>query len=210
MLNLLGALAFLGFVALALAVALASRAEHPPDVRRRRVRVFLLYAAAASFGAGLTQRDAWPFAKWPMAGGRADAEAQNTRLRAVDEAGIEHDIDYRAFQPIGADELIPWAHRTLPRLPAAAQDRAAGHLLALAEASRARVRAGGRAGTLGRWLGPFAAPYFDLHPRRWRRAEDAPARPFVRLRVYRERWNQEERRRDPTRVQRTLLFEYPR
>lgn len=210
MLNLVGALALLGFVALALAVALAWRAAHPPEVRRRRVRAFLLYAVAASFGAGLTQHDAWPFAKWPMAGGRADAEAQTTRLRVVDDAGSEHDIDYRAFQPIEADQLIPWAHRTLPRLLAAEQDRAAAHLLALAEASRARTRAGGRPGTLGRWLGPFAAPCFDLHPRLWRRAEDAPARPFVKLRVYRERWNQEERRRDPTRVQRTLLFEYPR
>src|SRR5262245_7782705 len=163
--NAVAAASFLGFVALAAAVAAA--AGRPADQRRRRASAFLLYAVAVSFAAGLAQRDAWPFAKWPMAGGWADAEAQNTRFRAVDDAGQEHDIDYRAFQPIEFDELIPWAHRTLPGLPPAAQDRAAAHLLALAEASRARTRAGGRPGTLGRWLGPLAAPYFDLHPRRW-------------------------------------------
>jgi hypothetical protein len=205
MLNVAAALAFLGFVAAAASVAWA-----PPERRRHRARAFLVYSVAASFGAGLTQRDAWPFAKWPMAGGRADADAQNTRLRAVDDRGAEHEVDYRAWQPLGADELIPWTHRTLPRLSPAAQDQAAAHLLSLAEASRARTRAGGRPGVLGRWLGPLAAPYFDLHPRRWRRAADAPERPFVKLRVYRERWNQEERRRDPARVDRTLLFEYPR
>ena len=208
MLNLLGAAAFLGFLAVALAVALAARA--PADVRRRRVRAFLLHAVLASFAAGLLQRDLWPFAKWPMAGGRADADAQNTRFMAVDEAGAEHDVDYRAWQPIGFDELIPWAHRTLPRLPPSAQDAVAAHLLSLAEASRARTRGGGRPGTLDRWLGPFTAPYFDLHPRRWRGPQDAPPQRFVKLRVYRERWNQEERRRDPTRVQRALLLEYPR
>jgi hypothetical protein len=208
LLNLVGALAFLGFLATALGVVLAGRAT--PERRRRRARAFLVYCLAASFAAGLFQRDLWPFAKWPMAGGRADADAENTRLRAVDAAGVEHEIDFRAWQPVAFDELIPWAHRTLPRLPAPARDAAAAHLLSLAEAARARTRAGGRPGTTGRWLGPLAAPYFDLHPRRWRRAEEAPARPFVKLRVYRERWNQEERRRDPGRVQRTLLLEYPR
>jgi hypothetical protein len=207
-LNLLGGLSFLGFVAMVRGVARGARA--PAAARRRRASALLLYAVAASFGAGLTQRDAWPFAKWPMAGGRADAEAQNTRLRAVDEAGAEHEIDYRAWQPIGFDELIPWAHRTLPRLPAPAQDAVAAHLLSLAEAARARTREGGRPGVLGGWLGPLAAPCFDLHPRLWRRAADAPARPFVKLRVYRERWNQEARRREPWRVQRTLLLEFPR
>jgi hypothetical protein len=207
-LNTLGALSFLGFLALAAVVAATARA--PAARRRRAAGAFVLYCVLASFGAGLTQHDLWPFAKWPMAGGRADAEAQNTRLRAVDDAGAEHDVDYRAWQPLEFDELIPWAHRTLPRLPLPAQDRVAAHLLARAEASRARTRATGRPGTFDRLLGPFTAPYFDLHPRLWRTAADAPPRPFVKLRVYRERWNQEERRRDPARVQRALLFEYPR
>jgi hypothetical protein len=207
-LNLLGALAFLGYESVALRVALAARG--PAEARRRRARAFLLYSIAASFAAGLSQRDLWPFAKWPMAGGRADAEAENTRLRAVDEDGREHDVDYRAWQPLAFDQLIPWAHRTLPRLPPPAQERAAAHLLSLAEVARARARAGGPPGTQGRWLGPLAAPYFDLHPRLWRGAADVPARRFVKLRVYRERWNQEERRRDPAAVRRTLLLEHPR
>jgi hypothetical protein len=32
----------------------------------------------------------------------------------------------------------------------------------------------------------------------------------VSLRVYRETWNQEERRRDPSRMERRLLYESPR
>jgi hypothetical protein len=84
----------------------------------------------------------------------------------------------------------------------------AAELLRLAEAGRARARTGEPPGTSGRGLGPLAAPEFNLHPRRWRAPADAPADPFVGLRVYRERWNQEERRRDPARVERVLVFEH--
>ena len=59
-----------------------------------------------------------------------------------------------------------------------------------------------------RFLGALTAPYFDLHPRVWTKAADTPPLPFTGLRVYRERWDQEERRRDPARVDRTLVFEH--
>ena len=208
MLNVASGLGFLGFLAVALLVALSERGIVGP--RRRFVNLFLVYAVAASFAAGLSQKDAWPFARWPMAGGRAATEASNVRIVALDEDGVERGIDYRAWQPMAFDELVPWMHRTFERLPRAAQDRVAAHLLALAESARAKARAGGGAGYLDRYLGPLAAPEFDLHPRPWSSPQAVPPRRFVSLRVYRETWNQEERRLDPSRVTRALLYESPR
>jgi hypothetical protein len=206
MLNAAAAAAFLGLVAMAARVRRAERAG--PARHRAAVSAFIAYALAASFAAGISQRDLWPFAKWPMAGGLADADAENTRLRAVDARGAEHDVDHRAWQPLAFDELVPWMHRTFPALAPRQQARVAEELRRLAEAGRARARAGEAPGASGRLLGPLAAPGFNLHPRRWRSAGDAPPHPFVGLRVYRERWNQEERRRDPSRVERVLVFEH--
>jgi hypothetical protein len=207
-LNVLSGLVFLGFLAAALLVALSERGR--TFSRRRSVDLFLAYAVLASFAAGLSQRDAWPFAKWPMAGGRAEADYSVIRIVGVDEAGVEQKVDYRAWQPMAFDELMPWMHRTFQRLPHASQDRIVAYLLGKAESARSRARAGGGAGYLDRFLGPLAAPEFDLHPRPWSSPDAVPPRPFVSLRVYRETWNQEERRRDPSRMERRLLYESPR
>jgi hypothetical protein len=207
-LNILGGLCFLGFLLAALLVRLSERQRIGP--RRRFVNIFLLYAIAASFGAGLSQKDAWPFAKWPMAGGRAEPLGSAIRIVAVDEDGIEQGIDYRAWQPMAFDELVPWMHRSFPRLPRASQDRLVAYLLEKAESARRRASTGEGVGYLQRFLGPLAAPEFDLHPRSWSAPGQVPPRPFVALRVYRETWNQEERRRDPTRVTRQLVYESPR
>ena len=208
MLNVFGGLCFVGFLLAALGVRLAERAETAK--RRRRVNAYLAYAVAASFAAGLSQKDAWPFAKWPMAGGRADARGDTVRIVAVDAEGTEHEVDYRAWQPMAYEDLVPWVHRTFTRLPRDAQDQVAAHLLARAERARQRAAAGSGPGYAGRILGPLAAPEFDLHPRPWSAAARVPARPLVALRVYRETWDQEERRRDPSRFARQLLYESPR
>jgi hypothetical protein len=207
-LNVASGVCFLGFLAAALLVALSERGRVAP--RRRFVNLFLGYAVAASFAAGLSQRDAWPFSKWPMAGGRAEPEYSAIRVVGVDEDGVERAIDYRAWRPMAFDELMPWMHRTFPRLPRASRDRVVAHLLEKAESARRKARAGGGAFDLDRFLGPLAAPEFDLHPRPWSSPEAVPARRFVALRVYRETWNQEERRRDPSRVARQLLYESAR
>lgn len=206
MLSVAGAVCFLGFLIAAAAVALARDGER----RRRAVGRFVLYTVLASLAAALFQRDLWPFARWPMAGGLADAWASTTRVRAVDADGAEHDLDARAFEPVEADELIPWLHRSFGRLPRARQDEAAAWLLGAVESARSRAREGGPPGRFARVLGPLAAPGFNLHPRPWSDPARVPPRPFVRLRIYRESWNQEERLRDPARVQRRLVFEYPR
>ena len=208
MLNVASGVAFLGFLAVAFLVALSERGLVGP--RRRFVNLFLGYAVLASFTAGLSQRDAWPFSKWPMAGGRAEAEYSAIRIVGVDEDGVEHGIDYRAWQPMAFDELMPWMHRTFPRLPRLSQDRVAAYLLEKAEVARRQARSGDGAGYLHRYLGPLAAPEFDLHPRTWSSPGSVPSRPFAGLRVYRETWIQEERRRDPSRVTRALLYESPR
>jgi len=204
-LNVAAGLCFLGFLLAALLAWLSERGVVGP--RRRFVNAFLVYAVAASFGAGLSQRDAWPFAKWPMAGGRAEAEADTIRIVGVDAAGSEHAVDYRAWQPMAYEELVPWMHRTFPRLTPAAQHEVAAHLLARAETARRKAAAGGGPGYLDRFLGPLAAPEFDLHPRLWSGPARVPSQPFVRVRVYRETWNQEERRLDPGRARRLLLYE---
>lgn len=208
MLNVLSGLCFLGFLLAALLVRLSERGA--PERRRRFVNVFLAYATLASFGAGLSQRDAWPFARWPMAGGRADALGSTVRIVGVDAFGTERGIDYRAWQPVAFEELIPWMHRTFPRLPRAAQDQVVAHLLEKAESARRKAAAGQGAGYLDRFFGPLAAPEFDLHPRLWQGPGSVPPHTFVALRVYRETWNQEERRRDPSRVTRQVLYESPR
>lgn len=209
MLNTVSTLVFLGYLATGLAVALRDRVSPSAHHRLRLVSAFLLYALGASFGAGLARVDAWPFSKWPMAGGLADANAANTRLVCVDSEGLEQPIDSRAWQPLGFDELNPWMHRSFPRLGDDARDRVAAHLLEHAEDARQRAVAGKGVGYFDRVLGPLTAPYFDLHPRTWSLPSGPPPRPFVKLRVYRETWNQEQRRRNPLQVQRVLVHEYP-
>lgn len=204
MLNTAGALAFLCVLA---AAADAAR-RRPARARRAAVSRFIACVLCAAAAAGLTQHDLWPFAKWPMAGGLADPVAATTRVRAVDADGVEHDVDYRAWQPIESDELVPWLHRSFARLDEAQRAQVAGHLLAAAERGRLRARRGQAPGSFQRFLGPLAAPYFDLHPRLWTGPERTPARPFARLRIYRESWNQEERRRDPGTTERRLVYEY--
>jgi hypothetical protein len=142
-------------------------------------------------------------------GRRASAAGTNTRMVGVDAGGREWPIDYRAWQPLGFDELNPWMHRTFPLLDAAARDRVARYLLGVAERARRRSRAGGESGirphsrpARGALLRP---PPADLVP-----GAGAPPEVFERLRVYRERWDHEERRRDPRSVTRALIHEYPR
>jgi hypothetical protein len=206
--NVAGTVAFLGLLAM---LARVLRAQtRGADARRGAVNGMLGYCLALSFAAGLSRRDAWPFARWPMAAGLASATGEGTRIVAVDARGREWPVDYRAWQPIGFDELNPWMHRTFPRLPSAERSQVLEHLLDVAERSRRTARAGASIGYFDRYLGPFAAPYFDLHPWTWSSGAGVPPEPFTGLRVYRERWDHDERRRRPDSVQRTLFDEHPR
>jgi hypothetical protein len=206
LLDATGGLAFAGFLLLALVV----RAAEGGPRRRNAVHALLGYLLAVSLLAGLGQRDLWPFSNWKLAAGRVAPAVTRVRVVAVDEAGAEHRIDYRAWQPLAYDELAPWLETVFPSLDEAGREGAARFLLGRAEAARRRSRDGGRPGTAGRWLGPLAAPYFVQHPRRWTSAEATPPWPFVGLRLYRESWTLEERRREPGHAERVLVYEYPR
>jgi hypothetical protein len=199
-LNLAAALAFVAFVGLGLFAAASD------DMRRRsRVSVLLGFTAVVTFGAGLGQRDAWPFSSWPLAASSPGPSVTYATIAAVDARGAEHAIDYRAWQPIGFDELLSWIQLEFPNLPRSEQDQAARHLLGLAESARARAAAEGRVGYFDRFLGPLTAPDFLLHPRLW---PAAPTERFVGLRVYSETLVLESPARGGGVTSRVLDYEY--
>ena len=206
MLNLVAAAAFATFVAAAFRVA----HEGLPEQRRRRVNTFLVVLLTISFATGLTQRELWPFSSWPLVAGVLEDEVTHGRIVAVDRDGVEHDVDYRAWQPLSFDELMAWMDAVFPMLDAAAKDRTAAHLVSLAEQSRRRVIAGDAAGSTRAVLGPLSAPSFILHPRRWTDRAKVPPVDLVGLRYFHETWSLSERARGGTDVRRKLVFEFPR
>ncbi len=200
MLNVAAGLAFATFVLLGLLTRTSDA-----DRRRSRVSLLLAFTAVVSFGAGLSQRDAWPFSSWPLAASAPGRSVTYSTISAVDARGAEHPVDYRAWQPLGFDELLSWIQLEFPKLTRAEQDEAARHLLGLAEAARARAVAEGRVGYFDRVLGPLTAPDFLLHPRSW---PPAPDEPFVGLRVYSETLVLDAPARGGGVSQRVLDYEY--
>lgn len=210
MFNILKVLCFLGFIGFGLAIVWAERFGKPTPRRTVLVNTFLLYCLLVSFGAGLTQREAWPFSTWPLVAGIHPASATHSRLVTVDVSGIEHNIDYRAWQPLVSDELLAWFDAKLLLLDTSAQELVCNYLLDLVETSRMNARLGKGVGYFNRYFGPLTAPYFLLHPALWAAPDRVPAAPFVGLRLYRETWNLEQRQQDPGRVTRNLVYDYRR
>jgi len=178
-LDLPAAAAFLGFAALVVTVRLVG-----PQRRRAAVSALLAYTLAASLGAGLGQRDAWPFSAWPLAANLLDPTLTYDVLVAVDAQGREHDVDFRAWRPLGFDEQLSWVQQELPKLDAPARGRVAADLLARAERCRQQAQRG--QGCARDRLGPLTAPDFLLHPRLWSDPAAVPPEPFVELRLYHE------------------------
>lgn len=123
----------------------------PPDpiesfLRTRHIPTFLLYCLGVSFGVILTRHDLWPFASWPLVSALVPTTIPVTHLLAVDQQDQEHDIDYRAWQPLALVDLISWMRLHFPRLDSAAQARVGRYLLHLAETARQRGQAGMRVG----------------------------------------------------------------
>lgn len=195
----------LGFAMLGLAAALARRGGID---NRRLVNLFIAYTLALSFGAGLSQREVWPFSAWPLVAGKVPALVTQPRIVALDTEGREHEIDYRAWGPIEFDEFIAWEEKNFSRLDRASQERVASYLLGIVERARQRWAAGDPELHFERYLGPLSAPLFLGHPERWIAGVHVPQKPLVGLRLYKESWNVEERRRDPAKVTRRLAYEY--
>lgn len=175
---------------------------------RRHINVFLLYTITLLCGTGLAQREVWPFTTWPLVAGEVPQLVDHPRIVAVDGNGNEHDIDYRAWAPLEFDELIGWTEKNFSALDPTQRDRVAGYLLSIVETARIRWLAGNADMRFERYLGVFSAPFFLGHPDRWTSPAKVPVSPFVGLRLYRERWNIDERANDPSRVVRVLAYEY--
>jgi len=194
----------LGFVALGLVAAYSTRRSG----RRGLVNVFIVYTLALGLGAGLTQREVWPFSTWPLVASLVPPIVTHPRIVAIDAEGREYPIDYRAWSPYEVDELLGWKGKHFARLDRAAQDRAAGYLLGVIERNREQWSAGKPVVRFERYLGPLSTPFFLGHPEHWTQGEGVPAQPFRGLRFYEESWNVEERWRDPSKVTRQLAYEY--
>ena len=100
------AICFVAFVAFGLVIAASRRFADGPD-RRRLTNAFLFFVLFVSFASGLTQHDMWPFSSWKMMTGLAPPVTRvhpTLRIVGVDASGNEHDIDYRAWQPLSGPE----------------------------------------------------------------------------------------------------------
>jgi hypothetical protein len=168
---------------------------------------FIAFSLVASFGAGLAQRNLWPFSPWPLVAGIHPAAATHARLVAVDGTGVEHGVDYRAWEPMAIDELYSWLQGPFMSLEEEQKEAAFAWLLLRAEKGRRRALAGEAPSDRSSILGPLEAPLFLLHPRIWDDAGAVPAAPFTGLRLYLESWDVEGRARGERGAERTLVHE---
>lgn len=161
------------------------------SVARPALAVHLLLAIATGMTllAGLSQREFWPFANWKLMPDQAPREARLQALRCIDSSGARLPIDHRAWRPLSEEELLSWLQGPYAQLAPARQAEARRALLEMTEAARRRTRAGNDPGASPSVLGSLAAPTHLLHPDRWRRADDAPARPCRALRYEALRWD---------------------
>lgn len=195
----------IGFALLGIAAGLSTRGA---VASRPMVNIFILYTLGLSFGAGLLQREVWPFSAWPLVAGKVPQIVTQPRILAFDADGKEHEIDYRAWAPLEFDELMGWEEKTFAVLDRESKDRVAAYLLGVVETARQRWAAGDPERHFDKYLGPFSAPFFLGHPDRWAAGVRVPGRPFVGLRIFKETWSLEERSRDPGRFSRKLVYEF--
>jgi hypothetical protein len=203
--GLVKALLVFGFVGLGLVAAYLPRTDRS---RRRLVNLYIVYTLVLGLGAGLPVYEVWPFSTWPLVAGRVTPTITQPRVVAIDAAGQEYPIDYRAWGPFVYEELMAWEDKYFARLDRAAKDRVGAFLLGIIEQNRQQWAAGKPVLHFERYLGPLSAPLFLGHPEHWTKGAGVPFQPFRGLRFYKESWNVEERWRDPSKVSRTLTYEY--
>jgi hypothetical protein len=204
-------IAFAGFVVFGLLVIVAGRFA-PPPIKRRFTHAFLGFALLASFTAGLTQHNMWPFSSWPVLAYPmrcTTLDSPSPRIMAVDAGGREYNIDYRAWNPISLEELLSWLNLHFSHLDPAEQDRVGKYFLDRANSARQDALSPQGLAYPNRWLGPLTAPTHMLHPAIWSQVETVPRSSFVAIRIYNESWDLDARRLDPSKVTRVLAYEYP-
>ncbi|MBI1789565.1 MAG: hypothetical protein HYR60_18685 [Acidobacteria bacterium] len=197
----LSMLLFAGFAALAVVAALTRR--------KAAVQIFVLYTVAAGLYAGFLHREAWPFSRWQVFAYRYVRPSTALEIRGVDARGAEYQIDRRAWEPIPSLELHTWIRLKLEELDAQTREAAGRYLLEMANAARSRAAAGGKVGRFDRYFGALASPEHVIHRKIWSEPGGLPPEPFAGLRIYLDEWDPEERRRDPRRFKRVLLYEFP-
>ena len=208
MTSIVATVAWLTFLAAGLVVTWAERAHRTVRLRERLTSGLLLTTLVISFTAGMAQRSLWPFDSWRMFVGIAPAEFEGLAILGVDVDGREHRIDVRAWEPLSWEELTSWL--TIGGFQSPVMDETAAYLLERANAARERAVVGRPVGRRERILGPLAAPTHFLHPKVWSNSAAVPSKPFVRIRFVQEKWNVELGREDPSLVERTLVYEFPR
>lgn len=201
-----GALVFIGFV---VGAFVASRSARGGSPRQFWISLFLVYSLGISAAVGFTRRQLFPFHHWPLFEIVLPDTLYSGKLVAVDSTGAEHEIDFRAWQPMNADDVASWAHTRTGffALDSVERARAAQYLIRHVEAARQRTRAGEPMGTNRRLLGPFAAPNFVLFQKVWMDRQTVPAAPFVGLRWIMEGWQPPKADRAGHFVVRTLRHE---
>lgn len=193
--------AFLGFVALGLAVA------RRPE--RRRVDRLIAYVMALSVAVGLTQVEAWPFTNWALVHSMAPSRMSSWEIEGLDATGRAWPVDARVLQPLAPEEFGSWMFARVPGLPEDARARVGRFLLDRAEAGRQRLVSGQPVGGNETLLGPLAAPFHFQQKPIWRAPSDVPAEPFVAVRVQVLEWDVETRRRHESQVTRRPFLRYP-
>ena len=177
-------------------------------VRQRRASLFVAWVLLVSLLVGVFEKDLYPFTSWPLMSWLYPRSYPLWRFVAVDAHGAEHDVDYRAWEPLSGDELASWLAMRFRRLGPLEKDSVARDLLQRATDGAERARAGVRIGQFDRMLGPLSAPLFQLHPTTWDRPASIPALPFQAFRLYEERWDPDAGTREARDVPRSLMYEY--
>jgi hypothetical protein len=194
---------FLAFVLLGARVPFLKR----PESRRRGILLVVAYVLAVNGAVGLTQRDAWPFATYPLVPSVYDAGmlASKCEYVGLDAGDREFPIHPLSFSPVFPLTLDIWMVKTYPSLTPEAKRQVGRFLLERAEEARRRLRRGEAIGS-ERWLGRLAAPDWWMYPR----PAEVPEAEFEGLRVYLVSWRPGEREADPRRVTRVVLLEHRR
>ena len=197
------ALLFAAFVSFAAIAALSGG-------KKRRIRWFIAFSAVAIVGPGILHREAWPFSRWQLFAYRYHPPVERVTVRAVDTAGIERDIDRRAWEPFSNLDLHTWIYLHWKDLSGEERDTAARYLLDLVNRARDDALAGRQVGVYGRYFGTFAAPLHFVFRPIWLDAASTPPLRFAVLRIYHDSWDVEERARDSRNCHRELIYEGPK
>lgn len=196
---------FAVFVALGLIAARRARRQDG----QRSIDLLIVYVLAVSCLVGVTQVESWPFTNWALVHHGAPRRIVSLELEGLDASGRGWVIDLRVLQPLSPEEFATWLKANLPSLLPRERARLGRFLLQRAEEGRLRLVAG-RSPAPNQWLlGPLDAPYHFHDAKTWTSPAQVPPTPFAGLRAWFWDWDVEERFRDPSRVERRLLFQYP-